>query len=324
MTSTETSTDIDAVLGQVPHILVVDDQPDVCKVLETYVRKLAYEAKSVSNAPDVGKVMGRKFYNVVLLDVMLPVKSGIELIPEIKRASPDTKIIMMSGYTDKENIIQTLRLGAADFLEKPIDHEFFFHTLNRVLHLQKTELEFRKTYEELKQSREQLLLNESKLKEVNRRLMENNNALAVLAQNIDRTRSEAEFEISRQIRAAIMPLIEKFRRSRHLDEFRVDLEVLSDFMDDLLAGLNTEPQIRDVLSSTELRVAALIKNGLTTDEIAQHMYVSPCTVKSHRRNIRKKLNLNNSNRNLRGYLQTKFEKQGSEGWEEGQRSEIRC
>ena len=85
-----------------------------------------------------------------------------------------------------------------------------------------------------------------------------------------------------------------------------------EFMDDLLTGLSAEPQIAHVLSNTEFRVAALIKNGLTTDEIASHMYVSPCTVKSHRRNIRKKLNLNHSSRNLKSYLKSKFEKQGVE------------
>ena len=83
-------------------------------------------------------------------------------------------------------------------------------------------------------------------------------------------------------------------------------------MDDLLADLSAEPQIANVLSTTEFRVAALIKNGLTTDEIANHMYVSPCTVKSHRRNIRKKLDLNHSNHNLKSFLQSKFEKQGVE------------
>ena len=46
------------------------------------------------------------------------------------------------------------------------------------------------------------------------------------------------------------------------------------------------------------------------DEIAQHLYVSPYTVKSHRRNIRKKLNLRNSDKDLRGYLRSKFDKQG--------------
>jgi len=150
--------------------------------------------------------------------------------------------------------------------------------------------------------------------------METNNALSVLAQNIDRTRSETEYHISQQVRSAIFPLMEKFRNSKHFNEFRIDLEVLMNFMEDLLSGLSSEAQIARVLSPTELRVAALIKNGLSTDEIAQHMFVSPCTIKAHRRNIRKKLSLGNSSRNLKSFLRTQFETEGIEGVESDHRS----
>ncbi len=305
-----TSNDSSTVIQQSTHVLIVDDEAMVCDVLEAFVTNWGFKAKCITNSSDVGDAVVERFYNVVLLDVVMPRKSGIDLIPEITDASPDTKIIMMSGYSEKEHVIEALRLGASDFLEKPIEGEFLFETLKRTLHLQKTELKFQKAHEELKSSREALLANESRLKETNRQLRETNNLLSVLAQNIDRARRETEFQISRQIKTAIMPLIEKFRRSKHLKEFQVDLQVLMDFMDDLLNGLRMEPQIAQVLSATELRVAALIKNGLTTDEIAQHMFVSSCTVKSHRRNIRKKLNLNHSKLSLKGFLQTKFEKQG--------------
>ncbi|EFK05820.1 response regulator receiver domain protein [delta proteobacterium NaphS2] len=297
-------------LDQVPAILIVDNQQSLCSVLEQFVLHWQFEAKSVNDPLEVQDVMARRFYHVVLLDIRMPQKSGIELIPEIREQSPDTRIIIMTGYADKDTVIQALRLGAFDFLEKPFDKELLFHALKRALSIQKTELEFRIAYEELMFKKEELLSSETKLKEANRQLLETNNALSVLAQNIERTRKETEFQVSRRIRASIMPLIEKFSQSKHLNEYRVELDMLMDFMDDLLTGLSSEPQIAQVLSATEFRVAALIKNGLTTDEIASHMYVSPCTVKSHRRNIRKKLKLSNSNRNLKNYLRSKFESQG--------------
>ena len=298
------------VLDQVPSILIVDNQLSLCSVIEQFVLNWKFDPKSVNDPLEVQDVIARRFYNVALLDIRMPQKSGIELIPEIREQSPDTKIIIMTGYADKDTVIQALRLGAFDFLEKPFEKELLFHALKRALGIQKTELEFRVAYRELMFKKEELLSSEARLKEANRQLMETNNALSVLAQNIERTRKETEFQISKRIRASIMPLIEKFSRSEHLNEYRVELDMLMDFMDDLLTGLSSEPQIAQVLSATEFRVAALIKNGLTTDEIASHMYVSPCTVKSHRRNIRKKLKLSNSNRNLKSYLRSKFESQG--------------
>ena len=271
---------ISQIVDQIPHILIVDDKPKLCSVLEQFVYSWEFEPKSINNPLDVPKELDRRFYNVVLLDIRMPEKSGIELIPDICRRSPDTRIIFMTGYADKDTVIKALRLGAFDFLEKPFDKEFLFHAVKRALDTQRTELEFRRAYEELARKKQELLLNEARLKEANNQLMETNNALSVLAQNIERTRKETQFQVSKQIRTSILPLIEKFSQSKHLEDFRVDLNVLMNFMDDLLAGLSAEPQIARVLSATELRVAALIKNGLTTDEIAQHMYISPCTVKS--------------------------------------------
>ncbi len=306
------SANVADIIDQIPHILIVDDKLELCNILEEFMLTWHFKPKSVLNPFDVIDEMKASFYHVVLLDIRMPAKSGIDLIPDIRKTSPDTKIVMMTGFADKETVIKALRLGAFDFLEKPFDRELLFHTLKRSLQIQRTELEFRQAFEALKRKKEELLCNEAKLKEANRQLMETNNALSVLAQNIDRTRKETEFQVARQIRASILPVIEKLNQSKQLEEFRIDLEVLMNFMDDLLTGLSSEPQIAKVLSATELRVAALIKNGLTSEEIAQHMYVSPCTIKSHRRNIRKKLKLSHSNRNLKVYLQSKFEKQGVE------------
>jgi DNA-binding NarL/FixJ family response regulator len=304
--------DISSILDQVPHILIVDDKAELCLVLEQFMINWHFEPESVNNPLLVADVLDRRFCNVVLLDIRMPQKSGIELIPEIREQSPDSKIIFMTGYADKETVIQALRLGAFDFLEKPFDKDLLFHAVKRSLNSQRTELEFRRAYEELKRKKEELLYNEAKLTEANKQLMETNNALSVLAQNIERTRKETEFQISKKVRASIMPLFEKFSENKLLNEYRVELDVLMDFMDDLLTDLSSEPQIGHLLSPTEFRVAALIKNGLTTDDIAKHMYISPCTVKSHRRSIRKKLNLNHSSRNLKTYLKSKFEALGVE------------
>ena len=81
-----------------------------------------------------------------------------------------------------------------------------------------------------------------------------------------------------------------------------------DLMADLTSTLDVKQDLFTVLTPTELRTAFLIWNGLTTDEIAKHMHISPETVKSHRKNIRKKLGLNKSHHNLRAHLQAALER----------------
>lgn len=304
---------ISRMLGQVPRILIVDDEEHVTGVLEELTNRYGFSPKCLNRSLDVNEEIKSEFYNVVLLDVMMPGKSGIELVLEIRKLSPDTKVVVMTGYAEKEIVIQALRYGAFDFIEKPFTSDFIYHAVKRAIDTQRTELEFKQAYEELKVKREELVLSENRLKQVNRQLLETNKALSVLAQNIDRTRKETEFQVAEKIRTSIVPILDKVAGDNRYDGLRHDLDLLLEVVDDLLTTLSDDPQINDVLSATEFRVAALIKNGLSNEEIADHMCISNYTVKSHRRRIRKKLNLNNSSKNLQEYLRFKFKKQGLEG-----------
>jgi DNA-binding CsgD family transcriptional regulator len=82
--------------------------------------------------------------------------------------------------------------------------------------------------------------------------------------------------------------------------------VLAAYLNDLTPKMAKGHNIIISLSSMELRVAMMIKKGFTTNEIAKLMCISPYTVKTHRRNIRKKLNIKNSDINLASYLKLKL------------------
>ena len=92
------------------------------------------------------------------------------------------------------------------------------------------------------------------------------------------------------------------QQDQKLKRYHPELTMLNAHIEELTNGVSSDTKIIDTLTSTELRIASLIKNGLKTEEIASYLYISPETVKTHRRNIRKKLNLNNSLYNLRHYL----------------------
>ncbi|MFA5074473.1 MAG: response regulator [Nitrospirota bacterium] len=306
-------TSISKMLGQVPRILIVDDEKNITGILEEFMYHYKFSPKSLNSPLDVNEEIRGEFYNVVLLDINMPGKSGIELIREIRIMSPDTKVIIMTGYAEKETVIQALRYGAFDFIEKPFTKDFIYHTVKRAIDTQRTGLEFKQAYEELKEKREELVLNENRFKQVNKQLLDTNNALSVLAQNIDRTRKETESQVAEKIKTSIIPILDKIGSDEKYEELRSDLELLMEVIDDLMTTLSEDPQINDILSATEFRVAALIKNGLSNEEIADHMFISTYTVKSHRRRIRKKLALANSNKNLQEYLRSKFKKQGLDG-----------
>ncbi len=156
---------------------------------------------------------------------------------------------------------------------------------------------------ELEYGQKKLLDNKSELEHVNNQLMETNNALSVLARNLDRTRKESEKRILERTRALIFPIIDKLQQNANLERYRTDLDLLVGNIENLNSDLSGDIKMVASLSTTELRIAFMIKNGMSSEEIAKHLFISPATVKTHRKNIRKKLNLQNSGINLRTYLE---------------------
>jgi len=105
-----------------------------------------------------------------------------------------------------------------------------------------------------------------------------------------------------------MTIIERLQQDKNLERYRTDFDLLLRYVQDITSDLASDIKIAESLSVTELRIASMIKNGMSGEDIARHLYISPATVKTHRRNIRKKLNIRNSAINLRAYLETQLGK----------------
>jgi len=145
------------------------------------------------------------------------------------------------------------------------------------------------------------------LEVLKKQLEENYRALSILARNLDLTRRESEKRIIQRIQNFVMPIVEKLRQDKNLERYKTDFDLLIEYVRDLTSDLANDIKIPPSLSATELRVASLIKNGMSSQEIAKHLYVSASTVMSHRKNIRRKLDLHNSGINLKAYLESKLD-----------------
>ena len=287
-------------------LLIVDDDPEVCTVLEKYMAKKGIRAKSVADPLKILEHARENTHDVILLDVVMPHVSGLELIPEIKASCPETKIIIMTGYADKDMAIASLRAGAFDFLEKPIDYSLVFHAVSRALDAQRAERQVKKTHEKLKQSRDRLLAYKKRVDELNRQLVENNQALSALAKNIELTRKECSREIVLKIRSLIVPVLERLRKDINLKSHYEELNTITRTVETMTADLAAELELSMLLTPHELRIASLIRNGLTTEAIARHLFLATGTIKTHRKNIRKKLGINHTTHSLKDYLRSEF------------------
>jgi FixJ family two-component response regulator len=289
-------------------LLIVDDGSKPCDALQETISAWGIETKIITKPRLVANQVRGCFYNIVLLDIVMPEKSGFDLIPEIRGLCPETKIIIMTGYANKEKAIKALRLGVFDFLEKPIKIELLLHSVVRALDTQKIELDLSRTLKELKRSQSDLIDHKRRLKHVNEELFETNNALSVLARNLERARQESEKRIILKIRSLILPVVEKLQQDEKLKRYKPEFSMLEDHVKTLTSGLATDTRIAPVLSASELRIASMVANGLTSQEIAKPLHISLDTVKTHRKNIRRKLNINHSHYNLRTYLESRMRK----------------
>jgi CheY-like chemotaxis protein len=105
-----------------PHILVVDDEAFIRDALELYFESNDFEVSTASSGGEALKIFDRVGENIdlVLLDLVMPGMHGLEVLRELKRVDPAVQVIIATGCNSMDNAFEALRLGAIDYITKPI------------------------------------------------------------------------------------------------------------------------------------------------------------------------------------------------------------
>jgi len=106
-----------------PHILVVDDEEIMREVITALLEEEGYRVTVVSTGEEGIDMVREKAPDLVLLDLMLPGKSGMAVLPEMIQIDPDLVAIMISAYGSIENAVQATKTGAFDFITKPFQND---------------------------------------------------------------------------------------------------------------------------------------------------------------------------------------------------------
>ncbi len=216
-----------------------------------------------------------------------------------------------------QEILETFRNKSIDAPPTPVEAKVF-HKDGRVVIIEVTvkkrkkggqggyfcvirDITERKLAEEsLKKHRDHL---EELVKERTANLEEANVALKVLLSQKDEHKEELEERVVSNVRELILPNLEKLKTIRADARDREILDIMENNLGDIVSSFGQKLSSKYYnLTSTELRIANLIKYGNKTKEIAELLYLSPRTVEFHRNNIRKKLGIKNRKINIRAYL----------------------
>lgn len=114
-------------------ILVVDDEDALRTVLSSELESEGYVVAAAGDGDEAISVLQGKAFDLVLLDIKMPRVDGFEVLRFIKERYPATKVIMLTGFADLKNAIESKKLGAEDFVSKPYDLVDLLTTIERVL-----------------------------------------------------------------------------------------------------------------------------------------------------------------------------------------------
>ncbi|HWP92839.1 MAG TPA: response regulator [Thermodesulfobacteriota bacterium] len=103
-------------------VLVVDDENLILKIISDILLKEGYEVKTAFNCEKALQLLREYSFHVVLTDIRMPEKNGIDLLEDVRNFNPDIPVIIMTGYASLVTAVEAVRHGAFDYLTKPLDY----------------------------------------------------------------------------------------------------------------------------------------------------------------------------------------------------------
>jgi len=117
-------------------ILVVDDEKNIRTALATILRKEGYDAQAEGNPEVVADLVAAGHFNVVITDLKMQPRNGIEVLEDIRRRNPESEVVIMTAYATVETAVEAIKKGAYDYVTKPVDPERLKRVIEQILERQ--------------------------------------------------------------------------------------------------------------------------------------------------------------------------------------------
>ncbi len=105
-------------------ILIVDDEEDICDLLSDFLEDNGYETFKTNTGKEALSILKAARPHLMLLDIRLPEMSGIDILRSVREIDQEVGVIIMTGYDDIGIAQEALKIGASDFVTKPIDFKY--------------------------------------------------------------------------------------------------------------------------------------------------------------------------------------------------------
>ena len=126
-------------MAGIGNVLIIDDDEGVRTTLARVLQNAGCMTSTASDGPESFKLISRCEFDLVLLDIFLPKLNGVQVLREVRGRCPKLPVIMLTGHGSLQSAVESLRLGAIDYLQKPVDPEILVARVRIVLEEQRLE-----------------------------------------------------------------------------------------------------------------------------------------------------------------------------------------
>ena len=275
-------------------VLIIDDDESLLLTTKLVVEGEGHNARTASNGVDGLSLVQKKAPDIIILDLVMPGWDGYEVCRRLKTdpTSQNIPVIFLSSHDAPEEKVKAFEAGGIDYLVKPysrIELLIRLRTHLALQHIQNTlSSKVKKRTEELEVK--------------NEKLHETNIVLKRLLHEIEEEKMKVNRIMQINIERLVLPDLARMaeapvqQRYQLMDTIQTNLLALSS----PVAGNNID--VYSLLTPTELRVVNFIRQGHSSKEIAGALNLSPQTVATHRKNIRRKLNISGKKINLTSFI----------------------
>lgn len=314
-------------------IFIVDDEELIRKSLSGLLRYYGYEVVAAGSGSECLQIMSAQYFDLVILDIIMPEMSGIEVLQKIKEMYKDTEVIMITGYADKEKALAAFRFGAYDLIEKPFESSEILNTVSHCLNQLELRGEIERKNRELRESEERYRLLAENVADVIWTMDINNLRITYVSLSVAVLRGYSVEEVMEQTLEEILtPSSIKIAMKAFEEEMAIEgveqkdlfrtrtLELESKCKDGstvwtedkmtFLRGADGQPieilgvsrditkrkqveQVLRKLSPREGKILQLVVEGKTSADIAEILSLSPKTVETYRSRLMAKLGIRN-------------------------------
>jgi len=295
-----------------PKILFFGLDHSICAGISCSIEELGLCARADIHPGPGDPPIHSNGYDIIVVDLDMVISRENPGFMEAPQGNGSfAKILAVSEQGADAPISDLLRPHVFDWIEKPIKADLLLRRVVFALQFLERELRIERMADELNAFRSGALSQNSELEPLRNQLLDTKKALSVLAHNIHTEREDVEKQIALKLRSLVIPAVDKLKNMKGLAPYSAEIKVISTLIEHMTSDFIVDARIASILTTAELRVASLIKNGLSTDDIARQLNVTPGTVRTHRKRIRKKLNIAKASYSLNNFLISQVE--GSKG-----------